>query len=109
MVKPAALLIATLLAACTPSAADQLRAIDVEIAQARQEIRNIEADKIRRWADRQATAHQFADQPEILQPLQASMADTDRQLERVNADLIAGYRRTIEALEAKRSAIAGRL
>ena len=109
MVKPAALLIATLLAACAPSADDELRTIDVEIAQARQEIRNIEADQVRRRAEREATAHQFGDQPELLRPLQASMADTDRQMAGVDGELIAGYRRTIEALEAMRSAIAGRL
>lgn len=104
--------LAALLAACLAGCSapdDELRTIDVEIAQARQEIRNIEADQVRRQADRQATAHQFADQPDVLRPLLAVMADTDRQLERVNADLIAGYRRTIEALEARRAAIAGQL
>lgn len=109
MVKPAALLIAILLASCAPSTADQLRAIDVEIAQARQEIRNIEADAIRRQAEHAATTHQFAELPDVLRPLLASMAETDRQMAVVNDGVIAGYRRTIEALEAKRSAIAGRL
>ena len=108
MLKTAALLLAACLAGCSVPA-DELRAIDVEIAQARQEIRNIEADQVRRQAEHQATAHQFADQPGVLRPLQAAMVDTDRQMAAINADLIAGYRRTIEALEARRSAIAGRL
>lgn len=109
MVRYATILLAAALAACAPSIDERLRRIDIEIAQARQEIRNMEADAIRRQAEHAATAHQFAELPDVLRPLQAAMADTDRQMAAINADLIAGYRRTIEGLDAKRSAIAGRL
>ena len=105
MVKTAALLLVVTLTACGPAPEKRLRAIDIEIAQAQQEIRNIEADAIRRQADHAATAHQFADQPDVLVPILTSMAATDRQMAAVNDELIAGYRRSIEVLEARRRAI----
>ena len=109
MVKPASLLIAALLAACAPAPDDALHRLDVEIAQLQQEIRNIEADRIRYRAEREATAHQFADQPDVLRELAAVMEATDRRLDAVNQGLVADYRRSIAALEAQRRAIAGRL
>ena len=102
----AALLIATA-TACAPKPESQARAIDIEIAQARQAIRSIEADVIRRQGDRAATAYEFADSPADLQALNQIGDLIDAGTAKINPELIAGYQRRIADLERRRAALNG--
>jgi hypothetical protein len=96
------LLLFALLAGCEDPKVRELRLVEIDIAQARQHVQDIRAARVRRAAEREATAIQFEDQPELVAQLVALHDETERVLRRIEYGVMADMESRGAALQARR-------